>query len=294
MTSTTPGNQPSTVAERPFGQEIPHQTLLSRVGERFSDFRPGSGALFASLGVLGFLAVWQLVTIVPGLTNPRFLPAPTAVFEALWEVLRTPRSREDVIATASAYAIGYFWAAGGGVLLGLVVGLTRVGRIVLWPYVWFGFSVPRVALAPLIVIWLGLGQASKVTLVILMAIFPIIINTSEGVRIAPVSLTRCASVFGASKLQVIRKVILPSSIPMIAMGLRIGIVRGYVGIVLGELLGSTRGLGVILKRATYEFDMPRALAIIVILVAMANISLFIFDLLTRPLRHQFPTLQQSL
>jgi len=294
-------NPASTHRRAPTGQEgstdVPLQQPsggLRRLLGAIASVRLSAGAAYSMLGILGFFTVWQIVTMIPGLTNPRFLPGPGPVLSALLDVLSSPRSREDVQATATAYAIGYLWAAFGGVALGLVVGLTRIGRLLLWPYVWFGFSLPRVALAPLIVIWLGLGQSSKVTLVILMAIFPIIINTSEGVRLAPESLTRCSAVFGASRLQTMRKVILPSSIPMVAMGLRIGIVRGYVGIILGELLGSTRGLGVILKRATYEFDMPRALAIIVILVTMANLSLLIFDMITRPLHRQFPSLRSSL
>lgn len=117
---------------------------------------------------------------------------------------------------------------------------------------------------------MGLGAASKIAVVFLMATFPILINTMQGMKsVAPV-LVQVAEVYGANRLQVMRKIMLPSLLPYIFVGLRIAVAAAIAGALVGEFIGSFEGLGLLLARAAFNFDMARALAIVFIVVLLAQ------------------------
>jgi NitT/TauT family transport system permease protein len=138
------------------------------------------------------------------------------------------------------------------------------------PPMWAAYAVPRVALAPLFILMFGLGAASKIALVFLMATFPILINTMQGVKSVDPVLVRVARVYGGSKLQVGRTVVLPAVLPYILAGLRIGVAGAIAGALIGEFIGSFEGLGLLLARAAFNFEVSRALALIVIVVLLAQ------------------------
>ncbi|MEZ4595548.1 MAG: ABC transporter permease subunit [Chloroflexota bacterium] len=141
------------------------------------------------------------------------------------------------------FAVGFLLAAVVGILLGLALGTIGTFRTPIGSIVWIAYSTPRVAVAPLIVMWLGFGAESKVAVIFLMAIFPIIINVWVGAGSVDQTLLRAGRVFGASSMDLYRKVTLPYILPYTLTGLRLGIARGLIGVVIAEFIGSAAGVG---------------------------------------------------
>src|SRR6187402_3548489 len=194
--------------------------------ERKLIFRGGGFAIeqrtwISILAFIGLVALWQLVTGV-GLVSPIFLPSPMRVLRALYDLAVSGDLWRHM--SASLVRIGYGWVIGTlfGVAIGLMIGLFTVSRAVGLPLVAALFPIPKIALLPLLILWLGIGEASKVAVVALGVFFPMAINTYAGVRQADPLLIRAAVSFGAGRWSVIRKVVLPSALPMVFAGLKLG------------------------------------------------------------------------
>lgn len=232
---------------------------------------------------LVILVLWELAVTRWSLVDGRFLPPPSAILGELASLIGSGALARDLLASAQSFVVGFGLSILVGVGLGLALGGSKLLDMTVGPIVWTLYSVPRVALAPIIILILGIGMTSKVAMVFLMAVFPILINTMEGARTVDRSLLAAGRVFGASRLTVARRIVLPAVLPFVLIGIRIGVVRGYIGVVLGEFLGSANGLGVLLQRAAFDFDMVRALAVGTVLVALSMASLWVVDALSRRL-----------
>jgi NitT/TauT family transport system permease protein len=162
--------------------------------------------------------------------------------------------------------------------------------------------MPKVALAPILLFLFGVGtqasawSASSVALVFLLAVFPILLNTIEGVRTVDPAMIRAGRVYGARGHKLAVKVIMPATMPFILVGLRRGVALGFIGAVLAEFLGGSKGIGHLLQRAVYDFRMDKAIAVVVIMVIVANLGLLIIDLVrgrVAPWSSDDPTLKTS-
>jgi NitT/TauT family transport system permease protein len=140
------------------------------------------------------------------------------------------------------------------------------------PWVSGLYATPTVALAPLFILWFGVGIFSKVVVVALLVVFPVIINTETGLRQTPLQLVETVKSFGASRTQIFFKVSLPAALPFIFAGLRLGIGRGLIGVVVAELFGARSGLGQLIQQSAETFNMPALFAGVTIL-AVAGIAL---------------------
>ena len=190
------------------------------------------------LGVIGvILLVWEAIVSWLALIPAVFLPPPSAVSVSFVElVLR------DDFWSAFAYslqnlAIGVVFAVVVGVVVGLAVGWFPVLRFTVAPFLWLFYSTPKVALAPLIILILGLGNESKIALVFLLAVFPILLNTMEGALTVNRSLVNAGRVFGANGVRLGVKVLIPGTLPFSLIGIQRGAALGFTGAVLGEFLG---------------------------------------------------------
>jgi NitT/TauT family transport system permease protein len=160
----------------------------------------------------------------------------------------------DLRVSGEEFLYGYLLAAAVGIVFGVLIGwYSRVGYM-LDPLVNFMYSVPRVALSPLLLIWLGIGLTSKIALVFLVAVFPVLINTSSGVRNLDSQLLRVARCFGAGDLQIFRTVALPASVPFILSGLRLAVGQAIIGVFVAELVGAQRGIGQLMNNAGEQFQ----------------------------------------
>jgi len=220
--------------------------------------------VFGTVSVILFLAVWQVVA------NARiwtilFFPGPWDVAQALVKLFQSDDIWLDIATSGQELAIGY----GMGIVIGLVLGLlmgwyTRV-QYALDPFVNFFYSTPRIVFIPLFIIWFGIDMPSKIAVIFLGALFPIIINTMAGVRNTDAALLRVAKSFGASDALTFRRVILPGSVPFILTGFRLGIGHALTGLVVAELIAARHGIGQVIAIAGQTFQSPKMLAGVVLI-----------------------------
>ncbi len=223
--------------------------------------RPGRLAryeptLIGALVVIAFLTLWQGVAsarFVPEL----FLPGPTDIYAAFRSYIREGSIWIDLNFSARALFIGYGLAILVGLPLGLLMGWYRRFRFALDPFVSFFYSMPRIALVPLLIIWLGIGIKSKIAVVYLGAFFPIVINTMAGVRNLDSSLLKAARSFSTSDAQIFRTIALPGSVPFILTGLRLGVGHAVIGVFVGELIAAQHGVGYMMATAGATFQTPK-------------------------------------
>lgn len=197
--------------------------------------------------------VWEVV-VRAGLVNGLFLAAPSAAFAAGWKLMVSG----ELLRHAGVSLLEFFWGTLIGILAGVVLGFSmarwRTVDMALSPTVWAIYSVPRTAFVPLLLVWFGIGLASKVAMVFLGVVFPMIANTYLGVRETdPISI-RSARSFSANGREVLTKVILPSSIPYLVDGLRLGTGRGIVGVIIAELYVSREGIGFLIRQSSLNFQ----------------------------------------
>lgn len=222
--------------------------------------------------VLEFVAalfLWQLITDLQ-IMPESFLPSPTKVWSELVFLFQNGSILAHTWFTLKNFLTGFALACVVGIPVGIALGSSGLLELLFAPSMWAAYSVPRIALAPVFVLVFGLGPASKIVLVFLMAVFPITINTMQGVKAVPASLVRVAWVYGANRWEVSRKVVAPSLLPYILAGLRIAVAAAIAGSLIGEFIGSFEGLGLLLARSAFNFEVSRALALVIIVVILAQ------------------------
>ena len=203
-----------------------------------------------------FLIVWELVGNVFQLINPMFMSAPSLILKAAVEMFVSGEIYHDLYVSGIEFLGGYFLAAAVAIPLGILVGWYKRLSYILDPFINAMNATPRVALLPLVIIWLGIGILSKVGIIFLGAVFSILINTRDGVKTTPVNLLNAARSFGASEWIVFKAVVFPSTIPFILTGLRLAVGRALVGVLVGELYAATAGIGfmITVAGATFQTD----------------------------------------
>jgi ABC-type nitrate/sulfonate/bicarbonate transport system permease component len=220
------------------------------------------------LAFVVFIAVWQgAVWLLDA--NPLLFPGPGAVAEKWAEAAADGSMWEATADSAYAMGVGLAISLVIGVPLGLWIGMSPTADLITSPYLWGFFAMPRIALAPLMILWLGFTTDVKIWLVVLSAIIPIILSCKDGVQTTDESLIRAAHSFGANKLQLFSKVIAPNTLPFIASGIRNGISRGFVGLLVIELTVGTGGIGTEVIRSSRDLDTARMFAFIATLIAGA-------------------------
>jgi len=277
--------------------EVDHQVILARLG-RGNASRTSVWNLVFVMEVAALLGLWEMISGPLGVMNPKFLPPPSAIFDELWRMLPIVGERpitEDIVFSLKNFGYGYVLAAVVGTMLGLVIGTTKSGELLLGPLAYYAYAVPRSALAPVIILIWGLGAESKVVIIFLLAVFPVLITTMEGGAQVDRTLVDAGRVFGATRLQTMRKVILPDLFPYVLIGLRIAVIRGYIGVLIGELMGSFKGLGTILKRSSYNFEMAQSFAVVVILIVLSSLTMLLVSFMKTKLApwHQEEDLLRS-
>ena len=225
-------------------------------------------AISMTLVFVAFVGTWQLVTML-GLVSPIILPTPGETFDdmlfvgenlvtggymlpALWITVK-----EVLYGFALAIAIGFS--------LGVLVGETAFGEKAIMPYLVAIDTMPKVAFAPLFVAWLGFGIESKVALAAFIATFPIVVGTAAGLHAADENARMLFKTMGASRLQTLVKMKLPTGLPQIFTGLKIGAVGVMAGAITGEFLGGGKGFGELIRVAASQLQTPRVFSLILYL-----------------------------
>jgi ABC-type nitrate/sulfonate/bicarbonate transport system permease component len=205
--------------------------------------------------------------------KPIFLSSPTAIAVAFYRVfVVTGEIWKDVRVSALEYTLGFLLAGIVGIPLGLAAGWYRRLSYAIEPFLSALNATPQVAFLPLIIMWAGIGLWSKVVVIFLLAVLPIAVNALSGVRTIDARLLRVARSFGSSEWRIFATIILPSSVPFLLTGLRLGVGRAMIGIVVGELYAATAGIGFMINVAGASFQTDKVF-VGVIIIALAGLAL---------------------
>jgi NitT/TauT family transport system permease protein len=201
--------------------------------------------------------------------NPVFGSYPSAIAVAFWQLAQTGELWSALYDSLRPFLLGYALAIVAGVPVGLVIGRFRTAEAALGIYITAGYAMPLVALVPLLILWLGLGFTVKVSIVFLMALFPICINTWLGVIAVPKTLIEVGKSFVASDFTILRRIVLPATLPYIMAGVRLAVGRAVVAMVIAEFFTTISGLGAVIINSANNFDTATMFVPIIILMVMA-------------------------
>jgi NitT/TauT family transport system permease protein len=247
--------------------EAPAQAPWEGLGRLF---RPLFHSRFqGTISILGGLAVWEFLSRVV-VNNALFLAAPTQIIAAIVHLAATGELEHHMAISGIEFIIGYGIASVLGIALGVAMAGNATVKQMAQPWVSGLYATPTIALAPLFILWFGIGIWSKVIVVVTLVLFPVSINTEAGLRQTSERLAEMLRSFGASRQQIFWKLSLPSATPFVLAGLKLGIGRGLIGVVVAELFGSRAGLGRLISQSADSFNMPELFAGVVVL-AIAGI-----------------------
>ena len=252
----------------------------TKPGETYGVPGQGDTLLLSLVSIGGIIFVWWLVTAM-GWVKPLFLPSPGAVvrkFIDVWNNGFTNTSLMEHAGVSAARVFGAFLLAClVGIPLGLAMGMSPFARGVFDPPLEFYRPIPPLAYLPLMIIWFGIGETSKVLLIFLSVLAPVALGARSGVKSAAIEQIHAAYSFGASRWQVMRHVILPSALPEILTAMRIGIGFGWTTLVAAEMVAATKGLGYMVLSASQFLQTSTVIMGIIVIAAIA----YGFDLLMR-------------
>ena len=222
--------------------------------------------IYAWASIFTGLLLWEIAGRYV-VKNPLFLATPTQAIVSIGKMIANGELAYHSWVSAQEFLIGFIAACVAGVVIGLLMATMEKAAFTLNPWVAGIYATPVIAVAPLFILWFGIGIWSKVAVVISLVVFPVIINTEVGIRSVDKQLIEAVRAFGASPGQIFRKVTLPAAIPFILAGIRLGVGRGLIGVVVGELFGSRAGLGFLIIQSSEVFNMPDLFAGIIVLAA---------------------------
>lgn len=236
--------------------------------------------VISGVTIAAILVLWSLAASL-ALVSPVFLPSPLTVLKSMAAVATTGFV-DSTLAQHTLASLGrIFGALAAAILIGVPAGIaiasSRAGKGILDPIIEFLRPLPPLAYLPLIIIWLGIGEASKITVIALAMLPPVIISTAAGVRSASKDHVNAARSFGATRWQVLRHVILPGAVPSILTGVRIALGAGWSTLVAAELIAATRGLGFMIQSAAQFLVTDIVIAGIFVIAIIA----FLFELVAR-------------
>lgn len=223
-------------------------------------------AAIGTLSVLVFLALWEMAVAL-GWIAPLFVSSPSRILIAGYGMVRDGSIFPDLAVSAEEFILGFGLAAIIGIPLGILMGWYTRLNAVLDPFVNALYATPRIALMPLIIIWFGIDLPAKIAIIFLSSVFPILVNTITGVRTMERDFVKVARSFGATDRQLFATVALPSSVPNLLTGLRLGLGHALIGIVVGEMYGSSAGIGFMMQTAGATFQTDKVMVGIMIIAA---------------------------
>jgi ABC-type nitrate/sulfonate/bicarbonate transport system permease component len=236
------------------------------------------------LRILVFAVILGLWQLAGGRWLPYYLiSSPSDVAKTLWDLLSgsSPGLWADIETTAEELVIGYAIGVVFGIAAGVLLGYWRVGAAIFNPLITAINGIPKIALAPLFLIWFGIGIDSKVAIASMSVFFVMFYNTYMGVSTMPQELVNVLRIFGASRWTVIRKVTLPQiTVPLLA-GMKASVPFAMIGVIVGEFIAAERGLGYLIDTATQNFDSATVFAGIVVLMVMMIIGMMLIAAIER-------------
>ncbi len=220
-----------------------------------------------ALAFVVLMGLWE--GAIRYLEVPSFLvPPPSAVVMALWSGLSSGLYFSHAAITAAEAVVGFVIGSVLGLFIGLVIVVFPTTERIVYPYVVALQTVPKVAIAPLMVVWFGFGMTSKVLVVALVSLFPVLVNVIAGLRAVDQDRLDLLGALSASRWQVFRYLRFPNALPFIFAGLNTAIVFSVIGAIVGEFVGANKGVGFLILQANYQLDIAGAFSLFVVLSIM--------------------------
>jgi len=268
------------LADTPADESAPAASIWQR-GEPF---------VLGLLGILIVLLIWEAVPYVVTMKagTKLFFTPPSQVAVTLWELFATGAIWAPLGVSAAGFAVGLAIAIVVGLPLGILIGRSATLNALFDPFITAFNATPRLVFLPLVLLWFGLGLWSKVVIVAFGAVFPLLINTHEGIRNADRLLINVVRSFGAGEWDVVRMVVVPNALPYILTGLRLAIGRAVLGVVVSEFFGSDQGLGVMMVQAASQYKVNIVFAGMIVFMTLSLTMTSILKLLERRLSRWRP------
>ena len=221
----------------------------------------------STLLLIGLIALWEGVSRVFGV-SPLILPSPSLIVTRLIDLVTSGLIWPHLLATLTAILTGFVLGATSGLLFGGLISLVPVLERLLYPYVVALQTVPKIAIAPLFVVWFGYGITSKVVIAALICFFPLMENTLTALQQVPPERLELFRMLGATRAQTLWRLKVPMGLPAILAGLRVAVVLALVGAVVGEFIGASRGLGALVIASQGTMDTALMFAVLVLIAAL--------------------------
>jgi len=215
-----------------------------------------------AISVLAFFAFWEIAARD---VSPLFLSPPSKIFAASWSITISGELPRAFLASMIPFSIGLIISIVGGIAIGMLTAQFWWIEYLLDPFINALYAIPRVALVPLIILWMGLATAGKVTILVSIAIFPVIINTYSGIKDVRGSLLEIGRAYGATERQIFFKIIMPASIPYIMAGIRLAVGLAIIGMIVAEFFTAITGLGGLIVNYANTFATAKLFVPIVVL-----------------------------
>jgi NitT/TauT family transport system permease protein len=225
------------------------------------------------LSITSFIVIvllWELVSQKEWVP-PLFLPAPSGILVEGWNMVKTGLIFKHIFASLSRILWGFLMACGLGVVVGILIGFFSVPEAIGNPLIAATFPIPKIAILPLLILWLGIGEASKVAVIALGVFFPMVINVYTGVKNVDPLLIKAALSLGSNRRRIIWKVILPSILPMVFAGMKLGIGIALLLVVAAEMVAADAGIGFMILTAA---DLMQTKKLMVGLIILSLLGIF--------------------
>lgn len=236
----------------------------------------GQRYVIGGTAVLAFLVLWEIAMPV-GLVKGTDISSPTQVVKAFFTLSASGDLFQPLAFSLREFVLGFALAVAVGVPVGVALGHWRIFTLLFDPLLMALYTTPRLALMPLLVVWFGVGLGATVAVVFLGAVFPILVNTAVGIREVDPVWIRAVKSFGGSEWDIFRKVLLPGSVPPVMTGIRLGVGRGILGVVVSEMYAGTQGIGVQIDLYGSAFRVTD----LIVLIAVVSILGFVMVNLVR-------------
>lgn len=250
----------------------PRVEAKKAVRPRQTFYQRHESLILGGSAVLIVVGIWQAIWSYTDWISPLFFSGPNAIAKAFWTSLTQGNLLADLAFSGKNFVLGFGIALVTGVVFGVIIGWYRRIRMIFEPFLNALYAAPRVAMMPLIIMWFGIDYKSKVFIVFLSAFFPILVNTVAGIRNMDRDLLRAARAFCASDWQIFKTLAIPGSVPFILTGVRQGVAVGLIGVVVGEMLGSSEGIGFMVAYGGQTFQTD-TLFVGFVIIALAGILL---------------------
>ncbi|MEO6626778.1 MAG: ABC transporter permease [Burkholderiaceae bacterium] len=226
--------------------------MAPRVRPRQSFYRRNTGLVLGTVTVIVVMILWELIW-QSGRISPLFFSGPSAVAKRFVHELVEGNLLSDIAYSGRNFLVGFALACLVAIPLGVLLGWYRFFRMLVDPFLNAFYATPRIAFIPLIIIWFGIGMWSKVFIIFLAVLFPVLINTIAGVKNLDPDLLKAARAYCALDRQIFVTIALPSSVPFILAGVRQGVAHGLIGVIVGEIFAGNEGIGFMIAYAGQTF-----------------------------------------